>query len=255
MILAIDIGNSFTHAGIYDEFKLKKKIIFPTLSVAEKHELPKKIINLSQKPIKKIGISSVVPQVNFYWKNLIKKYFNINSLFITNKIKLPIKIKLNKGKTVGSDRICNAVAGYEYFNRKQNVIIIDLGTATTYDIVLKTGEFAGGIIAPGIKTAADSLHDKTAKLPLIPKNKLIFPQSASGKDTIEAMQSGIMYAALDSMEGMISRLEKIYGVRFRIILTGGFAPLINVKTSHKSVIREDLVMDGINYIIRFSDAE
>jgi type III pantothenate kinase len=141
---------------------------------------------------------------------------------------------------VGSDRICNAAAGYKYFGRKHNVIIIDFGTATTYDIVLKSGEFIGGVIAPGIGTSAESIHTKTSKLPLIPTEKLIFPKNPAGRNTLE---------------GMVKRLEKTNKVKFKIILTGGFAPIIQERTVLKTEIRKDLVMEGINYILHYNNAE
>jgi type III pantothenate kinase len=255
MILTIDIGNSLTHAGIYDSYILKKKIIFPTQAVDDSHDLPKEIIKLSSICISNAGISSVVPKVNVYWKYLIKKYFDLQPVFISNKIRLPIKLKIYSPGTVGSDRICNAAAGYKYFGRKHNVIIIDFGTATTYDIVLKSGEFIGGVIAPGIGTSAESIHTKTSKLPLIPTEKLIFPKNPAGRNTLEAMQSGIMYSTLDSMEGMVKRLEKTNKVKFKIILTGGFAPIIQERTVLKTEIRKDLVMEGINYILHYNNAE
>ena len=252
MFLAIDIGNTLTHAGLFDDLKLKKKIIFPTDEVLTNHELPRKVTVLALKPITKIGISSVVPKANVYWKYLTKKYFDINPVFVQGKMKLPINLEMKMPGKIGSDRLCNAVAGYEYFKRSYSVIIIDLGTATTYDIVLKNGTFIGGIIAPGIRTSADALHQKTARLPLV-SEKFYFPVNPIGKDTVSAMSSGISYSALDSVEGMVRRLNGKLKVKFKIILTGGFAELIKQRVSFKAVIRKDLVLEGINHILRHSN--
>jgi type III pantothenate kinase len=255
MILAVDIGNTLTHAGVFEGYRLVYKIIFPTEKISQDHALPKNIISLSAKHFTNTGISSVVPSVNFYWQVLIKKYFDINPFFISSKVRLPIRLKLNPKSTIGADRICNAVAGFEHFKRKHNVVVIDFGTATTYDFMLNTGEFIGGIISPGIKTAAESMHDKTAKLPLLSERKLVFPQRPIGKNTVEAMQAGIMYAALDSMEGIVKRAEKQYRRKFKVILSGGFAGLINKMTSLDTVVKKYLVMEGINYILKYNNAE
>lgn len=196
---------------------------------------------------------SVVPENNPYWKAVLTNYLNIKPLFITGKTKTPLKLKIEKPQSLGSDRICNAVAGYEMYHRKQNVIIIDFGTATTYDVVLRSGVYLGGIISPGIETSAQSLYLKTSKLPLLTYKKLNFPRNPIGRNTADAIRSGIMYPTLDSMENMIIRIEKFLKVKLKVILTGGLSSLIYKKTSLNVIRKQDLVLTGINYILRYNN--
>jgi type III pantothenate kinase len=202
--------------------------------------------------IERIGISTVVVRVRDNLNKLFRRIFGKTPLYISGKINLPVKLKVLNKEELGADRICNAVAGYERYKRKENVIIVDFGTATTFDVVLKNGDFIGGAIAPGIYTSAMALSSNTSLLPLIPYKLLDFPNAPIGKNTIEAMRSALMYSALDSMEGMIRRIEKTLRRKFKIILTGNLAKKIKVKTELKVIMRENLVIDGINRILRFN---
>jgi type III pantothenate kinase len=252
MILAIDIGNSFTNVGLFKGNKLIYKSKFPSIDKPDES----KVIKIFEKfsfNFKAIGISSVVPENNPYWKAVLTNYLNVKPLFITGKTKTPLKLKIDKPQSLGSDRICNAVAGYQMYRHKHNVIIIDFGTATTYDVVLKNGDYLGGIISPGIETSSQSLFLKTSKLPLLTYRKLNFPKDPIGRNTAEAIRSGIMYPALDSMENMIRRIEKFLKVKLNVILTGGLSSLIYKKTSLNVIRKQDLVLIGINYILRYNN--
>ena len=123
--------------------------------------------NKFKNKINRVGISSVVTGVNKLWTGFIKNNFSLTPLFINYKVDLPLYLKIKSPQTLGADRICNVVAGYEYFGKKENVIAVDFGTAITYDIVLRNGNYMGGIISPGIETMAKSLHHFTSKLPML----------------------------------------------------------------------------------------
>lgn len=168
-------------------------------------------------------------------------------LIISSSLDLGIKIAYDDPNSVGADRICDAVAGFSAFGGP--LIIIDFGTATTYDVVSATGDYLGGVIAPGVETSAVDLHRRAAKLPKI---ELHFPKTIVGRDTVSAMQAGILFGAVDAMEGMVGRiqneLQKSGEKKAMVIATGGFSQLMasRSKTISKSV--PSLVLDGVRLI-------
>ncbi len=250
MILAVDIGNSFTNLGLFQGNKLIRKLKFPTIKKLDSDKIHR-FVSKGHTSLKSAGISSVVPEMNQYWKMLLKNNFDVTPLFVSSVVAMPLRLNIENPQKLGSDRISNAVAGYEISKRKYNVLVIDLGTATTYDIVLKNGDYIGGIISPGIETSAQALYLRTSKLPLLEHKKLTFPKEPIGRNTNDAMRSGIMYSALDSMENMIKRLEKFLNVKFKIILTGGLSKLVADRLSFDHIRRSDLVLTGINYILSY----
>lgn len=251
MILAIDIGNSITHLAVYERNKIVYLRKFPSLS-----RLKKRILITALKKFKKnishAGIASVVPELDKPWAGLINNIFSLKPLFINHKVNLPIFLKIKSRNNLGADRICNAIAGYKYFRMKENVIAVDFGTAITYDIVLKNGNYPGGIISPGIETMAKSLHSFTSKLPMLKSSDMVMPKRVIGKNTIEAIRSGTLYSVLASFEGIVEKIERELKRKFKIVLTGGFAGHIHSSTKFKTVIRENLVLDGINHILRYN---
>jgi len=251
LILAIDIGNSITHLAVYEQYKIIYIRKFSSRSI-----LSKKILvttaNKFKNKINRVGISSVVTGVNKLLTGFIKDNFSLTPLFVSHKVNLPVYLNLKSPHKLGADRICNAVAGYEYFVKKENVIVVDFGTAITYDIVLRNGNYMGGIISPGIETMAKSLHRFTSKLPLLKNTDMIMPKRVIGRNTVNAIKSGTLYVVLASFEGIKSKIEKELKRKFKIVLTGGFARQIHSSTKLKTTIRENLVLDGINYILRYN---
>ena len=252
MILAIDIGNSFIHAALYNSGRIVFFKKFPAAS-GNVLSLFRQVSNKVKKSGISVGIASVVPEINRDWAKNIKKYLDTKPLFISSKIMLPVSLRVAKPDKLGADRICNAAAAYHYFKQKQNVIAVDLGTAITYDVVLNQGEYIGGVISPGIETSAKALKIFTSKLPMLKSNDFIFSRKIVGKNTIEAIKSGVVYSALVSFEGIIKGIERELKRKFKVILTGGFARLIHKETSIKTVVKPNLVLDGINYIMNFND--
>lgn len=237
MLLVIDIGNTNTSLGVFEEDELIHT--FSLSSDVKKTEDEYGICLLAilnhKNIISKIKgaiVSSVVPQLCEIYKNAISKYLNINALTLSYKSNLPIKLNLKNNKEIGADRIANAAAVVSKY--KLPAIVIDFGTATTFDIVDENANFIGGIIAPGLKIQANSLAQFTSKLP---KLKIEAPQNAIGADTISAMLSGIVLGHRCMIEGMIARCEKELNQKATVIATGGYS----------KVLFEDMD-DTINYI-------
>lgn len=249
MFLAIDIGNTHTVFGIYKNGKLLHDWRVSSLITRTEDEawfLVKFFcndVNIDIKSISGVGISSVVPNLTDIFVWMSQKHFKIDPIIVSAEIDLGIKILYDDPSAVGADRLCNAVAGYTKYGGP--IIVVDFGTATTYDVVSENGEYLGGVIAPGIETSAAELHRRAAKLPKI---ELHFPRDVIGKNTVASMQSGIMYGAIDAMEGMIKRIKNIIGQHSKVIATGGLAKTIIERTNVIDFYEPSLVLDGI-YII------
>lgn len=249
MNLLVDIGNTSTHIGISGSNRILFNFALATNTNYSIPEIQKKLSKYKGR-IKFAAISSVVPSKDVFWKSFIQKKIKINPLIVTSKSKLPIIIRIKNPVTLGADRICNAVAGYSMFKGKSSVIVIDLGTATTYDVILKNGGFVGGIIAPGIETSAKALHSKTGKLPMLRYKEFRFPRKIVGKNTLEAIQSGIMFSASILIDGMIKQIEADYGRKFKVIMTGGLSKLIYRKVKSNIKLESNLVLKGLDQIIK-----
>lgn len=250
MLLAIDTGNTHTTFGLFSNDELKFTFRFSTKAVHDKDvfsdflKLTLQSLNVSLSEIDKCGISSVVPSVDKILESVVQELFKINPFFISPFIKLPFQLLVDKPLEVGSDRICNVAGGFSKYGGP--LVIVSFGTATVYDVVNEKGDFLGGVIAPGIQTSAKALYQAAEKLPEV---ELKFPDYVIGKNTITNMQSGIMFAALDSFEGMIKRIKNELNKEIKIVLTGGFSKLIYEKTSLNVNLEFDLVLEGIKILL------
>jgi len=249
MLLCIDVGNTTTQFGVYDNKKLKRDYRVASEVVRTEDEIGIVILSLlehdgieSQK-IDGVGISSVVPNLTGILEKMSRKYFDCDPLIISVGLKLGIKVVYDEPKAVGSDRICVAVAGYKKYGGP--LIILDFGTATTFDVVSKDGVYLGGVIAPGVETAAVDLQRRAAKLPRI---ELKFPDEVIGKTTVASMQSGIMFGAVDAMEGILRRIKISLRSDAKVIATGGYARVIAEKTKVIDQIEPALVLEGVRII-------
>jgi len=249
--LVIDIGNSNTHIGIFSS-KLIHSLKFPTHGDSAVKDADSVISLLGKKIISYCAISSVVPDKENFWHQYINIKLKVNPLIISNKTKLPIKLKVKNSIALGTDRICNAVCGYEFFKKKHNVIIIDIGTALTFNVVLKSGDFVGGIIAPGVGMSAKVLNDSTGKLPYLSNENLSFPKSIIGNDTKSAIQSGLLNTAKYAIEGLFEAIQKETKQGFKSILTGGNARIFVNKLRFKPVYIENAVLIGLNRIVEYN---
>ncbi len=248
MLLAIDIGNTHTVIGIFKKenlissWRLSSAIVRTEDEIFHFIKLLCEHNNIDIDKIKSIGIASVVPNLTFAYELMSKKYFDIEPIIISNELNLGIKILYEDPNSVGADRICNAVAVFKKYGGPS--IVIDFGTAITYDVIAKNGDYLGGAITLGVETISSVLHIKAAKLP---KVELHFPNKSIGKNTVESIQSGILFGIVDGITGMIKRIESEIG-KANIIATGGNSKMFKNKISQIQFIEENLVLEGIKII-------
>ncbi len=253
MILAIDIGNTHTVMGVFEETKLlfdwrvASSLQHTEDEVGAYVRLFLRDAGIEAKAIGGIGISSVVPDLTDVFAAMAIKYFNLQPVIVGSDLDIGIKIHYVDPKTVGADRLCNAVAGFAKYGGP--LVVVDFGTATTYDVVGTNGDYLGGIISPGIETSAVDLHRRAAKLP---KVELHFPSAVIGTDTTARMQAGILYGALDAMEGMVDRLQKELLAAEKkegaLVATGGFSKFICDHSKLPLHWEPSLVLDGVRII-------
>ena len=248
MILAVNVGNTNTHSGLFSGDNLIRDMYVPTDEL--EYSGNRFSLLVKKQMITAAGVSSVVPGKDAFLSRFLKTNLNVVPEFITGKIKLPVKLKVLNIRSLGSDRICNAVAGYSYFKRKNNVMIVDCGTAITYDVVLKNGNYEGGAIAPGLSLLAGSLNQYTSKLPLLGQSDFKIRENPVGKHTFDALNSGIINAFVDSVNGMISKIIRYYKRDFKVVLTGGDGGFLLHELKHTAVLKKDCVLDGINIIMK-----
>ncbi len=241
MLLAVDIGNSNIKFGIFDSEHLLSKFSIPTNSALSANEL-KALIGDNLLLTASI-VCSVVPEIDLSLKDSLYHAFGIETLVITNDLDLGLKIKYQPLAAIGTDRLVNSFAAVEKYGAP--CIVCSFGTATTFDIVDQNRELRGGVIAPGMKTMAEALHLKTAKLP---DTEIEKPKSVIGNTTLTSIQSGIFYGQIAMAEGMIERIKKVIGENPKVIASGGFASLIAENTDCIDTVDENLLLDGLRLL-------
>jgi type III pantothenate kinase len=196
-------------------------------------------------PSKVTGVTlcGVVPPLLRPFVELCQKYLNAEPLVVEAGVKTGMRLSMDNPREVGPDRVVNAVAAQNLYGKP--VIIIDLGTATTFDVVSREGDYLGGVIAPGIGISIEALFTRTAMLPRI---ELIRPKQVIGRNTISAMQSGIIFGYIDLIEGMIRRIEEQLGGKARVVATGGQAYPLAQEVATIDVINPDLTLIGLRLI-------
>ena len=245
-----DIGNTITKICLIETntFSIKKIIYFNSNKIVLKGYLKKKLKKIiKNKNINKIALfSTVVPKYQLILKKVLKKNFKISLREIKErKIKKIVKINIKNKNQVGSDRIANAVGVYK--NYKSSCIVLDFGTATTFDVVTKNGIYNGGIIAPGVKLSMQSLARTADQIPLfsIKKQKKII-----GKNTIEALRSGFYWGYIGLINGIILKIEKETKKKYKIIFTGGYANLFATSIIRTFAIDNNITIKGIIEIFK-----
>jgi len=250
VILAIDVGNTNTVLGVFEEGKLIKDWYISTDKDKTQDEYRILINNLflyeniDIKRVSHIAISSAVPPVVFALRNAVKRFLDIEPLIVGPGVRTGINIKMDNPREVGSDRIVNAVAAYNKMGG-QPLIIVDFSTATSFDIISKEGDYLGGATAPGIGISVEALFQKAAKLPRV---ELIKPESVIGKSTVASLQAGIIYGFIGLVEGLIKRFQDEIGEECYVIGTGGLAVLIAEETEMIDKIEPYLSLEGLLYI-------
>ena len=255
MILTMDVGNTTIQGGLFednDNILVFRKSTAQSLSSDEIGLFLRDVINLNgfdYKKIEKIACCSVVPSLNHAIANSFVKYFGIEGLFVQSGIKTGLKLKYANPKEIGADRIAAGV-GASFLKPKQDLIIIDMGTATTIDVVTKENEYLGGAILPGIKTSVTALASGTAKLPPV---EIIKPQKACGSSTVEAIKSGVYYGQTGSIKEIINLYNKqIFKNKKPYVMgTGGFARLLESENIFDEIVPE-LVHIGLKRILELN---
>ncbi len=254
MILAIDIGNSDTVLGIYEDNKMVDHWRISTdhkKTVDEYGILFNNLFSFDDvktKQIEGIIISSVVPQVVQVLEITSVQYFDLKPMVVGPGIKTGMNIKMEDPREVGADRIVNAVGGYQRYGGP--LIIVDFGTATTFDYISYKGDYEGGAIAPGIGVSTDALFNMASKLPRVELKK---PEFAIGKNTVQATQSGIFYGFIGQVEKLIHKFKEEIKGSPKVIATGGYSELIGSKTDAIEYIAPFLTLDGLNYLAEIND--
>ncbi len=249
MIFVIDVGNTHLVAGLYqgDELLIDWRVATNKAKTADEYGILFKNLfndnNFSASDVEKIIISSVVPPLVNVLEDVAIKYFSQRAMIVGPGIKTGINIKTDNPREVGADRIVNAVAANQLYSGPK--IIVDFGTATTLCVVSKSGDYLGGVIAPGVGIATDSLIDKAAKLP---KVEFDFPDSSIGKNTEQSLKSGILYGFLAQVDGLIKRVKEEFNSEALVIATGGFSSLFYDKSNQIDINNDFLTLEGLRII-------
>lgn len=251
MFLAIDAGNSNVVFALFDQKsgKWTNQFRLETRTPKLISQLSKKVplyflehgIHASQ--IEKIGFSSVVPEINSIIEQFCQSYFGQSPYLISAKSYETLPIKSLRPNEIGSDLMCNVMAAFS--RHTQPVIVVDFGTALTFTAVDSKGEILGVNIVPGLKTAIHSLFTNTSKLPEV---ALKLPESALGKNTIHAIQAGVLYGYTGLVKGMIEAIESETRLQFKIIATGGLAAILTTLESTFDEVYRNLTLEGLRLI-------
>jgi type III pantothenate kinase len=251
VIFVFDIGNTNTVLGVYDGDELKYHWRIETNRNRTDDEYGMVIkslfnhVGLSLSHIDGIVISSVVPPIMFALERMCEKYFNLKPLVVGPGTKTGLDIKYENPREVGADRIVNAVAAIHGYGSP--LIIVDFGTATTYCYINEEKQYMGGAIAPGINISTEALYSKAAKLPRI---EITRPEGVIGKNTVSAMQAGIVYGYVGQVEGIVKRMKEQSKIEPTVIATGGLAQLISQESNVFNVIDPFLTLKGLQLIYK-----
>ncbi len=247
MLLAIDVGNTNTVFAVHDGESWIAQWRSATDSTRTADEYAVWLSQLCQldgvamKEFHSCIISTVVPQARFNFRNLARRYLNVDPMFIGEEgVDLGVPIRIKRPEQAGADRLVNAVGAHVQYPGA--LVVVDSGTATTFDVVGPDGGFEGGIISPGINLSLRALHDAAASLPRIAIER---PPSVIGKDTVSAMQSGIFLAYVDLIDGLIRRIKKEYAEPMTIIGTGGVASLFEGVSEEIDHFDSDVTIRGL----------
>lgn len=249
MLLALDVGNTNVTVGIFRDGELADHRRLRTVREQTSDEWGILLMSLlryaSLEPANLDGIivSSVVPPLNSALAEMAERYFHVEAQFITAKSDTGLKILYDNPSEVGADRIVNSVAALHKYGGP--CVIVDLGTAITFDALSAHSEYLGGIIAAGIGISAEALFNRTARLPLVDFRK---PKSVIGTNTVASMQSGLYYGAIGAIDGMIERLIQELGPDTTAIATGGHAQLIAGGSRFIRHVDENLTLEGLKII-------
>ena len=249
MLLVVDVGNTQTHFGTYEGGELVEHWRFATVRDSTADEIGAALRNLVElrgvdlEQIDSSIVSSTVPQLGPQWLEMTERYLGHEMLVVGPGFKTGMPLRYDNPREIGADRLVNAVAAYE---RTQGAcIVVDFGTAITYDPVSAEGEYLGGIISPGVEISVEALTSRAAKLP---KVDLEPPRALIGKSTIEAIRSGVIYGFAAMVDGIVGRLLEEMGEETATIATGGLAHHIVPFTERIDEIDDLLTLEGLRIL-------
>jgi type III pantothenate kinase len=249
MLLTIDVGNTNLTIGLYVGETLASHWRLATDHVRMPDEYGLQLLGLLQhaghnvQELTGISLASVVPPLTGHVTQACREYLNCEPLVVDTGIKTGIRIQYEDPKAVGADRVCDAVAVKQLYGGP--ACIIDFGTATTFNALTKEGDYLGGAITAGINLAAEALFTHAAKLPRIDLQR---PPSVIGRNSVHAMQSGLLYGYVSMVEGMVERFRKELGPQMKVVATGGLAGIISKETAVIDVLAPWLTLDGLRIL-------
>lgn len=250
MLLAIDVGNTNTVFALFDDENLVGQWRISTISgrtsdeywvwlrqLLEEHGVNKRLVHAAI-------VATVVPETQYEIVMLCQRYFGVQALLVGSQdVKLNVQIKIDRPQEVGADRLVNAVEAWRRY--QQPCIVVDFGTATTFDVIDSEGSYCGGVIAPGVNLSLDALRKAAAKLPGI---RIRRPEKVIGTTTVGAMESGMFYGYIGMIDGIASRIKSEFGKPMKVIATGGLATLYAKASEVIDETQEDLTIYGLHTI-------
>ena len=249
MLLAIDVGNTQTHLGMFREQQLLEHWRFATMRFATADELAMMMASLLDLRGMRLAevdaaiVSSVVPTLAHEYEQMIERYFDGNGALVGPGLKTGMPIRIDTPQELGPDRLANAVAAYDRVGGA--CIAVDFGTAINYDVVSSGGEYLGGVISPGIEISLEALAARAARLPRVDMEE---PRHAIGKGTKEAIQSGVVYGFAGQVDGILIRVREELGEEATAIATGGYAAAIVPSCDQVDEVDELLTLTGLKLI-------
>jgi type III pantothenate kinase len=248
-LLVLDVGNTNTVVGVFHGKTLRAQWRLTTSREQTADEYGILIRNLfsldglGTGEVTAVMVASVVPPLNAVLEEMSRKYFKLDPVFLGPGTRTGIAIHYDNPQEVGADRIANSVAAFEKYGGP--CVIVDFGTAITFDVISEKGDYLGGIIAPGIGISAEALFERAARLPRVEVRE---PARVIGTNTVGSMQSGLFYGSVGLMDGILDRLAAELGRKMKVVATGGQAPLVATASKYKPPVDSSLTLEGLRII-------